>query len=45
VAAIVPVIEGAGGVVTSWDGGDPLASPSLIACGPDLQPEVLRLLA
>ncbi len=44
VAAIVPVIEGAGGVVTSWTGGDPLASPSLIACGPALQAELLRLL-
>jgi myo-inositol-1(or 4)-monophosphatase len=44
VAAIVPVIEGAGGVVTSWTGGDPLASPSLIACGPALQSELLRLL-
>ncbi len=44
VAAIVPVIEGAGGVVTNWTGGDPLASPSLIACGPALQAELLRLL-
>lgn len=44
VAAIVPVIEGAGGAVTSWTGGDPLASPSLIACGPALQAELLRLL-
>jgi myo-inositol-1(or 4)-monophosphatase len=44
VAAIVPVIEGAGGVVTSWTGGDPLASPSLIASGPAVQPELLRLL-
>ena len=31
IAAIVPVIEGAGGVVTSWSGGDPLIEPSLIA--------------
>jgi myo-inositol-1(or 4)-monophosphatase len=44
VAAIVPVIEGAGGGVTSWTGADPLASPSLIACGPALQAELLRLL-
>jgi myo-inositol-1(or 4)-monophosphatase len=44
VAAIVPVIEGAGGVVTSWTGGDPLASPSLIASGPAVQAELLRLL-
>lgn len=44
VAAIVPVIEGAGGVVTSWTGGDPLASPSLVASGPAVQAELLRLL-
>jgi myo-inositol-1(or 4)-monophosphatase len=41
VAAIVPVIEGAGGRVTSWDGGDPLASPSLIATGGALHEFVL----
>lgn len=44
VAAIVPVIEGAGGRVTSWDGGDPLASPSLIATGGALHDFVLEQL-
>ncbi|MBC8118507.1 MAG: inositol monophosphatase, partial [Burkholderiaceae bacterium] len=38
VAAIVPVIEGAGGVVSSWNGGDPLAQPSLIASAGPLHP-------
>jgi histidinol phosphatase-like enzyme (inositol monophosphatase family) len=45
VAAIVPVIEGAGGTVSSWDGGDPLAQPSLIASAGPLHPRVLALLA
>lgn len=45
VAAIVPVVEGAGGRVTSWKGGDPLAQPSLIAAGGALHDEVLRILA
>jgi histidinol phosphatase-like enzyme (inositol monophosphatase family) len=36
VAAIVPVVEGAGGRVSSWDGSDPLLKPSLIASGPAL---------
>ena len=45
VAAIVPVIEGAGGRVTSWGGGDPLASPSLIATAGPLHDEVLAALA
>jgi histidinol phosphatase-like enzyme (inositol monophosphatase family) len=45
VAAIVPVIEGAGGVVTSWSGGDPLVEPSLIASAGALHPIALSLLA
>jgi fructose-1,6-bisphosphatase/inositol monophosphatase family enzyme len=45
VAAIVPVVEGAGGRVTSWSGGDPLAQPSLIATAGALHPAVLATLA
>ena len=44
VAAIVPVVEGAGGVVTSWNGGDPLDQPSLIASAGQLHPIALSLL-
>ncbi len=44
VAAIVPVVEAAGGRVTAWDGGDPLAQPSLIASAGPLHDEVLPLL-
>ena len=44
VAAIVPVIEGAGGRVTSWDGGDPLGQPSLIATAGPLHELVLEQL-
>jgi fructose-1,6-bisphosphatase/inositol monophosphatase family enzyme len=44
VAAIVPVIEGAGGRVTNWLGGDPLREPSLIATAGPLHDTVLRLL-
>jgi histidinol phosphatase-like enzyme (inositol monophosphatase family) len=45
VAAIVPVVEGAGGRVTSWRGGNPLAEPSLIATAGDLHGGVLQLIA
>ncbi|MEO5770739.1 MAG: inositol monophosphatase family protein [Burkholderiaceae bacterium] len=45
VAAIVPVVEGAGGCVSAWDGGDPLAKPSLIATAGPLHPAVLAALA
>ena len=42
IAALVPVIEGAGGCITAWDGGDPLATPSAIATtGAALHAEVL----
>ena len=44
VAAIVPVIEGAGGRVTSWQGDNPLEKLSVIATGGSLQEEVLRAL-
>jgi myo-inositol-1(or 4)-monophosphatase len=44
VAAIVPVIEGAGGRVTSWRGGDPLAELSLIATAGALHQQVLERL-
>lgn len=44
VAAIVPVVEGAGGRVSDWLGGDPLARPSLIASAGPLHDEVLAVL-
>lgn len=44
VAAIVPVVEGAGGTVSAWTGGDPLADPSLIASAGPLHPLALALL-
>ncbi len=42
VAAIVPVVEGAGGQVTSWSGGNPLAQPSLVATAGPIHAQVLR---
>lgn len=45
VAAIVPVVEGAGGVVSSWAGGNPLVEPSLIASAGTLHPIVLSVLS
>ena len=44
VAAIVPVVEGAGGAVTGWSGGNPLAQPSLIASAGPLNAVALELL-
>jgi myo-inositol-1(or 4)-monophosphatase len=33
IQALIPIIEGAGGVVTSWDGGDAQHGGAVIACG------------
>jgi myo-inositol-1(or 4)-monophosphatase len=44
VAAIVPVVEGAGGALTAWNGGDPLAELSLIASAGPLNAVALELL-
>jgi len=44
IAAIVPVIEGAGGTVSSWSGGNPMVDKSLLATsGARLHAEVLAL--
>jgi myo-inositol-1(or 4)-monophosphatase len=45
IAAVLPVIEGAGGRVSSWNGGDPLLHGSLIATTGPLHEEILALLA
>ena len=42
--ALIPVVEGAGGVITSWEGGDPLSSNSIVAATPSLHEEVIRIL-
>lgn len=44
VAAIVPVVEGAGGIVSSWNGSDPLRELSLVASNPALHPLALAAL-
>ena len=33
VQALVPIIEGAGGVITAWDGGDAQHGGTVLACG------------
>jgi len=45
IAAVLPVVEGAGGRVSSWSGGDPLQHGSLIASTGPLHDEILAILA
>lgn len=45
VRALMPVVIGAGGVITDWAGGNPKDGPRLVACGsPDLMPELYTYL-
>jgi myo-inositol-1(or 4)-monophosphatase len=41
---IIPIVRGAGGVVTAWDGGDPVTAGSCIAAGPHLHGQVIEIL-
>lgn len=43
IAALIPVIRGAGGVITDWQGGDPVSATSIVASAtPELHAEVIR---
>ncbi len=43
-AALIPVIEGAGGTITGWDGGDPLKSLSAVASCGEFHKDIIALL-
>ena len=44
IVALIPVIEGAGGKITDWNGGPPLEGNSVIASNGILHDQVLRVL-
>lgn len=43
-AAVIPVVEGAGGVITGWDGGDPLRGHLVAAGDARVHAEILEVL-
>lgn len=46
IVALIPIIEGAGGVVTTWSGGAATDGGDIVACGdPALHAKVLRFMA
>ena len=46
IAALIPIIERAGGRVTTWDGGSPTSGGNILACGdPNLHAQALALIA
>jgi len=45
IAALIPVIRGAGGTITDWRGGDPVGGQSIVAAAtPDLHAAVVAAL-
>jgi histidinol phosphatase-like enzyme (inositol monophosphatase family) len=44
IAALVPIVRGAGGTITDWQGGPAYPAESTVAAGPALHAEVLRML-
>ncbi|MCU7495986.1 MAG: histidinol-phosphatase [Ignavibacteria bacterium] len=42
--ALIPVIRGAGGIITDYQGNDPVQGHSIVAAGPSIHGEVIRLL-
>jgi myo-inositol-1(or 4)-monophosphatase len=40
----IPLIRGAGGVVTNWEGGDPVGGESVVTANPTLHPQVMEIL-
>jgi myo-inositol-1(or 4)-monophosphatase len=44
IQALVPIIRGAGGVITDWQGQDPVKADSVVAAGPELHPQIIAAL-
>lgn len=44
IAPLVPIVQGAGGIVTDWSGGDPLSGNGLIAASKAIHSEIVRIL-
>ena len=43
-AAMIPIVRGAGGIITNWEGGDPVGGNSVICGNPYLHPIVIEML-
>lgn len=44
IMALIPIVEGAGGVITDWSGENPIIGKSIVAAGPEIHDEVIRIL-
>ncbi len=43
--ALIPIVKGAGGVITDYKGGDPTQGTSIIAASPELHSKVINILS
>jgi len=41
---LIPIIRGAGGVITGWDGEEAVGAQSAVAAAPGLHPQIMKLL-
>ena len=41
---LIPIVRGAGGVISAWDGGDPVESDSCVAAAPTIHEQVIERL-
>jgi myo-inositol-1(or 4)-monophosphatase len=44
IQALIPIIRGAGGVITDWQGRDPVKAESIVAANVTLHPQVIAAL-
>ncbi|MBK9990462.1 MAG: histidinol-phosphatase [Verrucomicrobia bacterium] len=44
IQALIPIIRGAGGVITDWQGRDPVKAESIVAANSSLHPQVIAAL-
>lgn len=44
IAALIPIVRGAGGVITDWQGGDPVKASAIVAAAPELHASVIAML-
>jgi myo-inositol-1(or 4)-monophosphatase len=44
IPSLIPIVRGAGGVITDWQGGEPMGATSTLAAHPKIHAEVLRTL-
>lgn len=42
IQALIPIIRGAGGIITAWDGSDPVNANSTVAASPALHKQVIE---